>query len=424
VIAASFLALFVCGGFEFNDGFDYPDGTEGAPAWYAESIAWEMRDGALVHSNGDRTFTILEQAPHGREVALEATLVVRERRGEGWVSAGVVVRRDSGNYWHLALVEAPEAQGNRHFIELTEMLEGKWLSESVDETRLTCTDQAGRSFDWQYGRSYRLRIHLTSERIDGYVEELDGTPQAHLAYLLDHRAVTSGQPALDCAWCEAAFDDVHAKVAGTVVPEGAGREPFPPYTIPGNEAVKGTATGFFHPEEVDGRWWLMDPNGQSFYMVGTDHISFHVHWCQKLGYAPYSKNVREKYGSEENWAESTAARLADWHFNTLPANHSPLLRYRQFPHIGFVNFGTSFSDVDGLCPKTTWTGFPNVFHPHWRRHCEKMARQQCASVKDDPWLIGYFLDNELEWFGKGHRPWGLFEEAWKKPPESSRRTGE
>ncbi|HOH29039.1 MAG TPA: hypothetical protein PLC40_05155 [Candidatus Hydrogenedentes bacterium] len=416
---AGMLVVLICGGFDYSDRFVYPDGTEGAPAWYAESIAWEVYDGTLVHSKGDRTFALLEQAPHGREVLLEATLVVRERRGDGWVSAGVVVRQDGGNYWHLALIEAPEPQGKRHHIELTEMLEGTWLSESAAETRLTCAEQMGRDFDWQYGHSYRLRIHLRPERIGGYVEELDGTVRVRLAYLLDNRAVTYGQPALDAAWCDAVFDDVNVKVGQTVTPETADREPFPLYTIPGNVAVKGEASGFFHPEEVDGRWWMIDPNGQSFYMVGADHISFDVHWCEKLGYAPYAKNVREKYGSEANWADSTAARLADWHFNTLPANHSPLLRYRQFPHIGFVHFGTSFSDVDGLCPKTTWTGFPNVFHPHWPRHCEKLARQQCASVKDDPWLIGYFLDNELEWFGKSHRSWGLFEEAWKKPPVNS-----
>lgn len=422
MIAASLLAILLYGGFEFHDGFEYPDGTEGAPAWYAESISWKVRDGALTHANGDRTFALLEQAPHGRDVSLQATVTVRKRQGDGWVAAGVAVRRDSGHYWHLALIEAPEAQGKGHQVELTEMLGGKWLSESAAETHLTCAEQTGRTFNWQYGQPYRLSIRLsirlTTERIEGSVEELDGTPCAQLAYLLDNQAVTDGQPALDGAWCEAAFDDVNVTVAEEIVPDKTDRPSFPPYTVPGNTAITGEVTGFFHPEEVDGRWWLIDPKGESFYMVGTDHISFHVHWCEKLGYAPYSKNMREKYGTEANWADSTAARLADWHFNTLPANHSPLLRYRQFPHIGFVSFGTSFSDIDGLCPKTTWTGFPNVFHPDWPRHCEKMAREQCAPSKEDPWLIGYFLDNELEWFGKSHRPWGLFEEAWKKPPEN------
>lgn len=413
------LALSAYGVFEYQDGFNYPNGSEGAPAWFAETVSWEVQDGALEYLDAAQAFAILEESPHGKAVSLEVTLTVRERRGEEWVVAGAAVRQDGRSFWHMALIESPASQGNEHHVELTEMLDGQWLSQNAEGSRLTAAEQVGWDFDWQYGRPYRVRIHLTPERIDGYVTELDGTQRAHLAYVLDNGAVTSGQPALHSGTCEAAFDDVRVTVDNKVAVDTGGQGSFPPYTVPGNATVTGEATGFFHPEELDGRWWLIDPNGRSFYMVGTDHASFHVHWCQKLGHAPYSKNVQEKYGSEANWADSTAARLADWHFNTLPANHSPLLRHRQFPHIEFVSFGTSFSDIDELCPKTTWTGFPNVFSPKWPRHCDKFARQHCAPVKNDPWLIGYFLDNELEWFGKNYRTWGLFDEAWKKPAGNS-----
>ena len=418
MFTACLLAVSLCGAFEFHDGFDYPNGTEGAPAWFAETVSWEVRDGALVHSGEDKGFQILEQSPHGKDVSVEATLTMRERQGEEWVVGGAAVRQDARNFWHMALVEAPASKGNQHLVELTEMLDGRWLAEGAEGSRLTSVTQEGRDFNWQYGHPYRVKIHLTPERVEGVVAELDGTVRSRVAYLLDNRAVTCGQPALDSGMCAAAYDDVTARVDQEVVVKAAEEKSYPPYTVPGNEAVTGEAKGFFYPKEVDGRWWLIAPNGQSFYMVGTDHVSYYVHWCEKLGYAPYARNVQEKYGSEANWADSTAGHLADWHFSTLAANNSPLLRYRQFPHIEFVSFGASFSDIDGLCPKTTWTGFPDVFSPKWPRHCDKFARQQCAPVKDDPWLIGYFLDNELEWFGKNIRAWGLFDEAWKKPAEN------
>lgn len=418
MILACLIAVSACGAFDYHDGFDYPNGTEGAPAWFTETVSWEVHDGALVHSTADRAFAILEQSPHGQDVAVEATLTIRERQGEEWLVAGVAVRRDARNFWHVALAEAPASKGKQHFIELTEMLDGTWLSESAEGTRLQCVAQQGRDFDWQYGHPYRVKLHLTPERIEGAVTELDGTQRAHVAYMLDGRAVKSGQPAFNSGCCEAAFDDAQVNVAQEVAADPEKLESFPPYTVPGNAAATGEAKGFFYPKEVDGRAWLIDPNGQSFYMVGTDHASFYVHWCQKLGYAPYSRNVAQKFGDEAKWADSTAARLSDWHFNTLPANHSLALRHRQFSHIEFVSFGTSFSDVDGLCPKTTWTGFPDVFSPKWPRHCDKFARQHCAPVKGDPWLIGYFLDNELEWFGKNYRPWGLFDEAWKKAADN------
>jgi agarase len=69
-----------------------------------------------------------------------------------------------------------------------------------------------------------------------------------------------------------------------------------------------------------------------------------------------------------------------------------------------LGIGAGFSELDWITPKTTWTGFPNVFSPKFEAFCEKMAKRVCGPQKDDPWLVGYFTDNELEWHawtGKG-----------------------
>jgi len=231
--------------------------------------------------------------------------------------------------------------------------------------------------------------------------------------------VKCGRPALTCAHVEARFDDVHVVVNETAPAPEVKPPSFPAYTLPGYASVTAPATGFFHPNKVAGCWWIIDPNGQAFYIVGTDHANYNAHWCQKLGYAPYSRNCEEKYGSEAKWADATIERLVQWNFNALAAGHSTNLRYKKLPHIETLGLGTAFSDYDDLCPKTTWTGFPNVFSPKWAQFCEKRAKALCAAHKDDPWLIGYFLDNELEWFGKSSKPWGLFEETWKKPAAHS-----
>ena len=413
------LALAVgASAFHLQEGFDYSDGTDTAKGWFTESVSWEVKGQALVCEGGPRSFAILEQAPHGKEVSVEATVTVRERVGEDWGICGVCIRQDASNYWHLAFIEAPVSEGGKHYVELTEMLDGSWLAESAEGTRLTAPAQHGKDFDWEYGRPYRLRIVMKPEGIEGFVFDTTGAQHAHLSYVFDNTAVTTGQPALDCADFLASFDDVAVAVRQQA-PSPEDGVTCPPYAADGYESITAGATGFFYPKEIEGRWWLIDPNGQGFYMVGTDHASYRVHWCQKLGYAPYSRNVQAKYGSEEKWAETTAQRLADWGFNTLPANHSIHLRHGRFPYIEFLSMGSSFAAIDDVCPKTTWTGFPNVFSAKWAAHCDKMAKQRCAPVKDDPWLIGYFLDNELEWFGKNHKPWGLFDEAWKKRPRHS-----
>lgn len=205
----------------------------------------------------------------------------------------------------------------------------------------------------------------------------------------------------------------------SIIPaQSASRPVVPPYDVPAGERVE-SPTGFFHTRQVDGRWWFIDPKGCLFYEVGTDHVIFHGHHCEALGYAPYGRNNEKKYGSVEKWADVTADRLSRWGFNTLPWGHEKILRHRRFANIESMVMGASFAGQDALCPKTTWTGFPNVFSPDWPKHCEDWARRVCAPVKDDPWLIGYFTDNELEWYGHNYREWGLFDEAWKLPAGNS-----
>lgn len=173
------------------------------------------------------------------------------------------------------------------------------------------------------------------------------------------------------------------------------------------------ATSFFRVAQQGDRWWFMDPAGQPFYLVGTDHVRYDGHWCEQLGYAPYGRTAQRIYGSEQAWATATVARLQAWGFNALTAGHSTSLRHRGLPHLEFLSLGAWFAGTEAICPKTTWTGFPDVFSTNWARHCDERARAVCAPAKDDRALIGYFLDNELEWYGKHGRADGLFEETWK-----------
>jgi hypothetical protein len=96
-------------------------------------------------------------------------------------------------------------------------------------------------------------------------------------------------------------------------------------TRPGRAIVQ--SSGFFRTTEVDGRWWLVDPQGKPFFAVGTDHVNYLAHFCEKLGYAPYSRNVQAKFGSEEAWAMNAIERLKAWGFNELPVGHNPSLRH-------------------------------------------------------------------------------------------------
>lgn len=60
-----------------------------------------------------------------------------------------------------------------------------------------------------------------------------------------------------------------------------------------------------------------------------------------------------------------------------------------------------------------------MFDSRFERYCDLLARKLCVPARKDPWLLGYFLDNELEWWGKSHRSWGLAEDTGKLPASAA-----
>src|SRR6516165_7554277 len=47
-----------------------------------------------------------------------------------------------------------------------------------------------------------------------------------------------------------------------------------------------------------------------------------------------------------------------------------------------------------------WGGIPDPFDPRFAMEVDKMAENAAAQFGGDPWLVGYFVDNELAW-GRG-----------------------
>jgi len=205
----------------------------------------------------------------------------------------------------------------------------------------------------------------------------------------------------------------------------------PPYRPVGPETgVRGEATGFFHVENIDGRDWMVDPVGRGVYLAGVDWCMPQGMFCEPLGYAPYGRTVNEKYASRDDWAEAAAARLSSWGFDFLAVGTGPQMRYRSLAHADGADslyFSTHLCRGDDpdrwISPyrNAPGTAFPNVFHPDFEKACDELARKRCAPNLGDPWLVGYFLDNELRWWGLGDSATGLFDLVRTLPPEHSAR---
>ncbi len=181
------------------------------------------------------------------------------------------------------------------------------------------------------------------------------------------------------------------------------------------------ATGHFRVEKIDGRWWMIDPEGCLFWShgitgvakaaattiikgrekyfsslpdKGTPLMQFAKQEKGKvLTYNFTGSNLYRKYG--EDWqqisSELAHQRLRSWGMNTF-GNWSDETTYlqRKTPYTVSVNF--PWPKVGGKLK------FPNVFHPNYKSNLEKTFEKHAVTWEDD-YCIGYFVDNELHGWG-------------------------
>ena len=401
-----------------SDHFEtYSEGSDAGPAWEPLSEGWAVAGGSY---HGDAGSSVWRAGPWAGSVSFACELTVIEALPGDWLTAGIGLQTDERNFWALNLVAAPESQQRRHFTELHEMLEGVWQAQGQAATRLEPLPGQGWDFNWQAGETYRLELDLSVSNIVGRVWR-GKEAVSRFGYRVDGSgpAVRVVRPMVRAQGLRTRFDRATVTVRAPAPEPVRERKPVPAWASrPGKPLAQGT--GFFRTVETEGRWWLVDPEGKPFFAIGTDHINYRGHWCEALGYAPYNRNVAAKYACEAAWAEVTLDRLKRWGFNTLPAGHSVSLRHRGLAHIEFANVGASFARREWICRPIHWTGFPDVFSPRWEGHCRMVARRVARESRGDPWCIGAFLDNELEWYGKrGHLVDEVFELSPRQPAKKA-----
>ena len=159
-------------------------------------------------------------------------------------------------------------------------------------------------------------------------------------------------------------------------------------------------TGRFHTVKLNGRWWLVDPTGNPFIHVAPAALF--------TGPSKRSQSaLKQKYGSLANWAEQTIQMLQDAGFNGgggwTSINEIKAAR-RRFTYCAYIEpmqkFREYLKQQGDFRGKAGWQGYPNdivrVFDPRFDRFVESEARKLIPYARD-PYMIGYFTDNELPW---------------------------
>jgi hypothetical protein len=393
--------------------------TVGA-GWGGNPITWRFReDGVHCTVSNGHGIAVYEAAPLAANVTVEAVFTPQKAAGNGWNIASVAIVNDERNYWHLALVQTPPEQGCRPFVELCEMRNGEWLAQGNLKQEIN----ESPSVPWTFGAPHRLTLSMDDAGITGTILAPDGRLILRRRFAFSAPAVTQGRPALRIGGITGVFSGVRAEWAKPVAEQVAAPD-IPAYemanVVPG---ITDTATGFFRVvQKPDGRWWAIDPLGRGVVLLGIDHVTFRGHWCEKLGYAPHGRKNEKKYADHAEWETETLGRLKQWGFTMLGAGCDSRLKRRGLIHTEFLSIGdhlATLGDEYDITPNEhrPCSSFPNVFHPDFEAYSRYVANQRCVPHRNDPWLFGYFIDNELAWWGRGARPTGLFDAVMKKGAE-------
>ncbi|SFS29693.1 hypothetical protein SAMN05216365_1017 [Porphyromonadaceae bacterium NLAE-zl-C104] len=175
-------------------------------------------------------------------------------------------------------------------------------------------------------------------------------------------------------------------------------------------------TGFFRTERIDGRWWLIDPQGYLFYSIGSTGINPGISFERVKGReyiykelppaikgtgtrdienSFYTWNLIRRYGEGNwinKWIDKTIYRMDIWGFNTIANWSDPTLcQSQRKPYVKNL-YGWGFN--------AETMGMPDPYDPAYIQLVEASAKAQCEPLKNDPFLIGYFVGNEPPWPGR------------------------
>lgn len=197
------------------------------------------------------------------------------------------------------------------------------------------------------------------------------------------------------------------------------------------------ATGWFRTEEVNGKWWLVTPDGTLFLSfglncVGTGEYTFVEQRDAWFDWLParddplfggifsqgrnahsmadviggagatfsfYTANLVRKYGASwrDPWRENSYQRLRHWGFNTLGnwsqadmMDNSPL-PFTACAHIGNVK---RVETAHGY-----WGKIIDVYDDSFAQNVDPAIAYVAGKYAANPLCIGYFVDNELAWEG-------------------------
>jgi hypothetical protein len=182
----------------------------------------------------------------------------------------------------------------------------------------------------------------------------------------------------------------------------------------GFASTKAKATGFFRVEQINGKWWFVDPDGHLFLSMGVNGMGSTGGATRVTGRETYFAgeppadlplgangrrpgvgdfygwNLARRYGAgwDTKASEMALRRMEGWGLNTA---RSGLSKDKPAPYAAMLR-----------APQTApvYMGMPDVYSEEFARAAESSAASQLTPMKDDAYVLGYFIGNEPAWPGR------------------------
>ena len=193
------------------------------------------------------------------------------------------------------------------------------------------------------------------------------------------------------------------------------------------------ATGHFRTEKVDGKWWLVDPAGRLFWSHGPNSVGYDSGRTTVTGRERFFEELPPKTGPYAGVWDATADGTAG--VNLVEANmarqfgpdwqsHGRDLAHQRLRSWGMNTIGnwsdppiyrmdrTPYTVAIHLSSAKVFEGALDVYRPDFALKTEEDVKRAAGAVGEDPWCVGFFIDNELSW---GNNPLEMIERLTGAP---------
>lgn len=245
---------------------------------------------------------------------------------------------------------------------------------------------------WKAGPQLDATGYFRSEKVDGKWALVD--PEGYLFFSngianirMSNTSTMTGRDYPPGSLVQRSADDITPE-------DSLGLNPAPKIALPERYLASEVRRNMFN--------WLPDPN---------DPLSDHYGYRREVHSGPmnsgetysfYRANLERKYGEESpesfmrDWADMTLERMEAWGFTSFGNWVDPIFYdNKQVPYFAngwIIGDYKTVSSGDDL-----WAPLPDPFDPKFTERANVTVQVIADEVKNSPWCVGVFIDNEKSW---------------------------